>query len=126
MTENYFAIERNGECIEHVVLRDYHGNISYEHIMDMSYEEMLLNDDEIQEFVVMVMDATNEWFDEEDEQTAITLVGPDGVFIWGIIMGPNDDGSIHYEFINWQTDGRRFRYEQENEDFFEKGIDKLN
>jgi hypothetical protein len=126
MTENYFAIERDGKCIEQIILRDENGDIMFEDVMDMSYDELIENNENVQDFVVAAMDATNMYFDSyEDEPTVVTLIGPDDVFIWGIIMEPID-GDIEYAFINWQKDGKFFKYEQENEDFFEKGIDKLN
>ena len=126
MTNNYFAVERDGKCIEDLVLRDENGDIAFENIMNMSYEEVRQNTQEVQEFIVTIMDATNMYFGSiEDENTVVTLIGPDDVFIWGIIMGPEND-ELKYVFIDWQKDCQKFKYEKENEDFFEKGIDKVN
>ena len=126
MTSNYFAIERDGRFVEEIILRDENGDITFENIMKMSYEEVVENSPEVQDFVVTVMEATNMYFDSyEDEPTVVTLIGPDDVFIWGIIMEPYD-GEIQYAFVNWKKDDQCFKYEKENKEFFKKGIDKLN
>lgn len=123
MSENYFAIERYDESVEGIVLRDENGHIAFEDIMNMSYEEIMGNSQRVQNFVETVMDATNMYFDTfEDAPTVVTLIGPDDVFIWGIMMEPYED-EIRYAFINWKKDGQCFKYEEE---IFEKGIDKLN
>lgn len=111
MTDNYFAIERNNKFIDSVVLRDENGVIMFEDIMGMSYNEIEIDSEYIQQFVVSVMDSTNTYFEEDDDYTAITLIGPDGIFIWGIFIGPDDDNGLEYQFIDWQKDGKAFKYE---------------
>lgn len=126
MTENYFAIERDNQCVEKIILHNENGDVAFEDVMNMSYDEVVENSQEVQDFVVAVMEATNMYFDSlEDEPTVVTLIGPDGFFIWGIIMESEDD-DIRYAFVDWKKDGQCFRYEEENEEFFKKGIDKLN
>lgn len=107
---NYFAIERGDSCWDKVLLNDENHNLAFEDLMQMSYEEMKRYE-RLDEFVCAVMDATNEMNDEEDQQTAVTLVGEDGVFIWGLIIGPSEiDDELHYVMIDWKKDGKNYRY----------------
>ena len=113
MTKNYFAIERNQQTLDHVLIRDNEGNILFEDLMNMSYEE-IKNYEDLDAFVVCIMDATNHHFGESDEQTCVVLVGEDEVFIWGFIMGPGEkDGDVNYVLVDWQKDGKKFRYQPE-------------
>lgn len=126
MTNNYFAVERDNQYVEDIIIRNENGNIAFENIMEMPYDEIVKNGEDVQDFIEAIMNASNMYFDSsEDEPTVVTLIGPDDVFIWGIIMEPYD-GEIRYAFINWQKDGNLFKYDKENEDFFENGIDKVN
>jgi hypothetical protein len=111
MTKNYFAIERNGECIEHLILRNEEGKILFEDLMDMSYEEMK-EYEYIEEFIVGAMDAMKTFFeDDKDDYATITLIDPDDRFIWGIILGPGDnEDDIKYVFVDWQKDGKTYKY----------------
>ena len=90
MTNNYFAIERNGKCVEHVCFKDNNDNIIFEDVMNMSYDEIKTYKD-IKGFVVCVMDAINKFFEDKDEQTIITLIGEDDIFIWSILIGAGDN-----------------------------------
>ena len=109
--ENSFAIERSGKAIDDLIILDENGEIAFEDVMNMSCEDVLENNERIQEFIIAVMDSTNAFFEEEDDDTAVTLIGPDGVFIWGAILIPDGEGGINYQFINWQEDGQIFKYE---------------
>lgn len=112
MTDNYFAIERNGKSIDHVYIRREDGTIVFEDIMNMSYEEMKSYKD-IDAFVACVMDITNIYFNESDEQTLITLIDKDDVFIWGVVVGPGEnEDQLNYAFIDWRKDGKSYRYEK--------------
>ena len=112
MTKNYFAIERNGKCIVPVVLKDANGKIAFEDVMQMSYEDIKKYQD-IDAFVVNIMDATNEQLQENDDDTFVTLVGEDDVFIWGILIGPGDNNDeFLYKFVNWKENGKSYRYEK--------------
>ena len=75
--------------------------------MGMSYEEMKMYP-EIEEFVVAVMDATQ---DLSGTEAIVNLIGPDDIFIWGIIIGVYDD-DYKFVFIDWQKDGKKYRYEK--------------
>lgn len=113
MTKNYFAIEREGKNLDHVYLRHEDGNIAFEDIMNLSYDEMKAYDN-MSEFVTAVMDAANVYFEASDEQTIVTLVGEDDVFIWGILIGPgNDEDELKYVFIDWHKDGKNYRYKKD-------------
>ena len=109
MTNNYFAIERSGKCVE-TLIRDKDGIILFEDLMKTSYEEMKAYDN-IDGFIVTIMDMVNTYFEEDDEPTTITLVGEDGIFIWGILIGPGDGDKLKYAFIDWKKDGKSYRYE---------------
>ena len=108
MSKNYFAIERNGECHAPVILADRNGNPVFEEFLDMSYEEMKTNA-LLEDFVVAAMEAADIVCGIDDDQTIVTLVGSDDVFIWSIIMGyENDD--IRYCLVDWKKDGHSYRY----------------
>lgn len=111
MAKNYFAIERENKCCDHICLVDDNDNIVFQDLMGMSYEEMKSYAD-IDKFVVAAMDASNEAFDSCDEQTIITLVGEDGLFIWSVIIDADGD-DFRYSFVDWKKDGRSYRYSQE-------------
>ena len=111
MNKNYFAIERNENCHMPVVLADRNGNAVFEEFLDMSYDEMKASA-LLEEFVVASMEAADRICDAEDDQTIVTLIGSDDVFIWSIIMGyENDD--IRYCLVDWKKDGKSYRYEPE-------------
>lgn len=110
MSKNYFAIERNGRCFEPIVLDSKNNNGIFSSFMDMTYDEMKSNEN-IEKFIVAAMEATNVVTNTDDDQTVITLVGEDGVFIWGIIMGSGENGDINYAFVDWKKDGKSYRYE---------------
>lgn len=113
MTKNYFSIERNGQGIAPVVLKNNSGKIMFEDVMQMSYEE-IKEYENIDAFVVSIMDATNEQFKEGDDHTFVTLVGEDDVFIWGILIGKGEsDDELVYKFIDWKADGKSYRYEKD-------------
>jgi len=108
MSKNYFAIERNEQCWTPVILADRNGNPAFEEFFDMSYDEMK-NSALLEDFVVAAMEAADIVCGVEDDQTIMTLVGSDDVFIWSIIMGyENDD--IRYCLVDWKKDGHSYRY----------------
>ena len=107
---NYFAIERNGRCWSPVVLKSRNGDSDFTNFMEMTYDEMKTSE-HLGEFVVAAMEATNEASGTGDDQTVVTLVGEDGVFIWGIIMGPGENDDIQYNLVDWKKDGKLYRYE---------------
>ena len=110
MSNNYFAVERKGKTVDHVCIRDDNGAVAFEEVLDMSYEDLKAYD-QLDSFVCAVMDATNGSFKADDEQTFITLIDEDDVFVWGILMGPaNKNGEISYKLVDWQKDGIRFKY----------------
>ena len=108
MSKNYFAIERNEECWSPVILAD-RGTPTFEEFLDMSYDEMK-SSAMLENFVVASMEAADRICGIDDDQTIVTLVGSDDVFIWSIIMGyENDD--IRYCLVDWKKDGKSYRYE---------------
>ena len=108
----YFAVERNGQSLNDVVITASDGSIAFKDIMEMSYDEMKTYDG-LEEFIACVMDATNQHFNDGDGQTCITLVDDEGVFIWGIIIGPGDnEGDLRYVLIDWRKDEKRYKYSE--------------
>ena len=112
MPKNYFSVERNGKCVEHLLIRREDDTIAFEDVMSMSYDE-LKSYEFLDLFIAAIMDATNKYFNEGDDQTAVTLVGEDDVFIWGLLIGPGDEeDEFKYCFIDWLKDGKKYRYEK--------------
>ena len=109
MSKNYFAIERNGQCWNPVILADRNGDHAFEEFLDMSYDEMK-NSALLEDFVVAAMEAADRICNVEDDQTIVTLIGSDDVFIWSIIMGSEND-DIRYCLVDWKKDGYSYRYE---------------
>lgn len=107
MSKNYFAIERNKECQSPVILAD-RGRPTFEEFLDMSYDEMK-SSAMLEDFVVASMEAADRICGINDDQTIVTLVGSDDVFIWSIIMGyENDD--IRYCLVDWKKYGHMYKY----------------
>ena len=111
MSKNYFSIERDGRCLNNIMIRNGDSSVAFETVMDMSYDD-IKSYDMIEEFVVCVMDVSNTTFGTIDKQTIITLVGEDDVFIWSIIIGPDGDDQMRYAFVDWKKDGKNYRYEK--------------
>ena len=111
MSNNYFAIERNGECWTNVILADENGNLAFEEFLYMSYNEMK-DSALLEDFVVAAMDAANRKSGEIDDQTVVTLIGEDDVFIWGIMMEKDVDleDHIRYVLVDWKKDGKSYKY----------------
>lgn len=107
MGNNYFAIERNGNYWDHVIVKDKAGNIMFENYLQMTYDEMKSSTD-LEEFVVAIMDASG---DDVNGNAIVTLIGEDDVFIWSIIIGPGEDESLRYVLVDWKKDGKSYRYE---------------
>ena len=113
MTENYFAIERNGNCVDHILFKDKDENLVFDNVVNMSYNEIKTYD-QIEEFVICVMDASNVHFNEKDVQTIVTLIDENDIFIWSIIIGPDEENDdLRYVFVDWKKDGKSYRYERD-------------
>ena len=109
---NYFVVERSGKHIDRVSFLKDDGTVAFEDVINMSYNE-IKQYEHIEAFVVATMDATNQYFNEGDVETLITLVGDDDVFVWSILIGSEgDDDRIRYAFVDWLKDGRKYRYEK--------------
>ena len=107
---SYLAIERNGDTWDHVTIKNRDGNVVFVNYLDMSYDEMKSQED-LEDFVIAIMEATNAEIEDDDEQTIVTLVGDDDIFIWSIIMGPGEDDTVKYVLVDWKKDGHNYRYE---------------
>lgn len=102
---NYFAVECGDNYGDHIVITNSDGKTVFENYLNMTYDEMKSQED-LDDFVCAVAEAS---MTEEDDQTVITLVGDDDVFIWGIIIGVVDD-EIRYNLVDWKADGKMYRY----------------
>lgn len=104
---NYFAIERNGQCWTNVLLADSNVNPTFDEFLDMNYDEMK-SSASLNDFVAATMEAADRIV-KEDDQTIVTLIGDDDVFIWSVIMGYEGD-NIRYVLVDWKKDGKKYRY----------------
>ena len=77
---SYFAIERNGSTWDHVAIKDNDGNLVFSHYLDMDYNTMKSQED-LEDFVVAIMEATNVEVENFDEQTIVTLIDEDDNYI---------------------------------------------
>lgn len=107
MSKNYLAIECNQKCWDHVVVKDKDGNIMFEDYLNMTYDEMKSSED-LEKFVVAIMDAAGEG---SNNDTIVTLVDENDIFIWSIIIGSGENDSLRYVLIDWKKDGKNYRYE---------------
>ena len=107
---NYFSIERNGRYWDHVYLKN-NDEPAFMNYLIMSYDEMKEQED-LEDFILSVMEATNTTSGEGDNQTIITLIGEDDVFIWSIVMGLNENSEINYFLVDWTKDGKKYCYEK--------------
>lgn len=111
MIKNYFTVERSGKTIDSVLINDKDGNLAFEDVMNMSYDEIKAYED-LDVFITCIMDMTNAHFAEGDDHTIVTLIGEDGFFIWSIMIGPGEnEDEFRYAFVDWCKDGNKFRYE---------------
>ena len=110
-----FIIGRDGKLMENVVLLGVDGKVWFEEVFNMPFNE-LVNYEHIEDLVVACLDATNEAFNDGDQDTVVTLVDDDtGMFIWSIVIFPESDDEIRYEFHDWLADDdKRFRYADES------------
>ena len=112
---SYFAMERGGECYEHAenVIVDRVNMIQarIDILKNSTYAEMK-RQHWIEGFVIATMEAADEVFSDEDNQTIITLVDDDDIFVWSIIIGVNENSDYNYVFVDWKKDGRIYRYAQ--------------
>jgi hypothetical protein len=111
MSERYFSVERNGRYGTIVANKRQDSDTHMPDFMQMTYDEMKSNE-YLELFIVAIMMDTNEAFGTNDEQTIVTLIDEDGIFVWGILIGPGEeDGDIRYNLIDWKKDGKNYRYE---------------
>jgi hypothetical protein len=109
MTKNYFAVECNGQYIDHVVIRNDNGDIMFEDLTNATYDEMK-GYSALEEFVAVVAEVTEAQTGSIEDHIALTLVGEDDVFIWGILIGPGEDDELRYVLVDWKKDGKSFKY----------------
>lgn len=106
MSKNYFAIECNQKCLDHVVIKDKDDNIMFGNYLNMTYDEMKSQED-LEEFVVAIMNSVN---GGDENQVIVTLIGDDDIFIWSIIIGMVGE-DLRYVLVDWKKDGKNYRYE---------------
>ncbi len=110
---SYFTIERGGEYYEQAenIIVDRVNMIQerIEVLKNSTYEEMKRLH-WIEGFVMATYEAADELFDDKDYQTIVTLIDDDGIFVWSIIIGVNENYDLNYVFVDWKKDGRNYRY----------------
>lgn len=106
---SYFAVEYNGKHQDHVIITDYNDNILFANYLNMTYDEMKLQED-LEDFVVANINAVDMIVFDDNDQMIITLVGDDDIFIWSVIIGTVED-ELRYSLVDWQKDGKKYRYE---------------
>lgn len=110
LMQNYFSIERDGQQVDHVTLMYEDGSPAFTEVLDMTLEDLKYYD-KLEDMVVAFMDASNECFESEDDQTIITLIGEDDVFIWSLLIGPGEtEDDVAYQFVNWKANGKIYKY----------------
>ena len=108
---SYFSVERGNRCWDHVFVMPTKFDDSFKNYASMTYDEMKSQDD-LEYFVIAWMETVNSVTNESDDLTIVNLIGDDDVFIWGIIIGPGVDyDELKYVLIDWQQDGKKYRYE---------------
>ena len=115
MTGKYFVIEQNDKHVDGVVLLDAEGEILYEDLMNMSYEEMKTYD-KLEDFLFTSQEASDSYFDTKGENTIVNLVNEEDTLVWGILFGPDPDNEeyLRYCFIDWGKDDKIYKYQKEN------------
>ena len=107
---SYFTVERNGNYLDHfVIINEENGTIGFENYLTLTYDEMKIQED-LDDFVLANMEAADAMFSNENDQTIITLIGNDDVFIWSIIMSSGDNDDIMYSLVDWKKDGKIYKY----------------
>lgn len=114
MTNNIFIVERGKNYWEGLIL-DHNGNPIFTEFLSMTFDEMK-SSEQLESFVVTVMDATNAVSKTVDEQTIICLIDEDRTLIWGILIGPDGEDNFRYVLVDWKKDGKIYRYGYENKD----------
>lgn len=110
MSKNYFTVERNDQFLENVAIANQRGELAFAETLDMSYDE-IKNYEHISDFISCIMDATNTRFKSDDDQTVVTLIDEEDVFIWSIIIGPGEnEDELKYVLVDWHKDGKKYRY----------------
>ena len=108
---SYFAIERGSHYLDHVVLNnEINDTVGFENYLNMTYDEMKSQED-LDDFVLANMEAADAMAPNENDQTIVTLIGDDNIFIWSIIMGTVEEDSVNYVLVDWKKDGHQYRYE---------------
>lgn len=102
---SYFAVERDKNYWDHVVIKNRDGNVMFGDYLNLTYDEMKSRED-LEDFVVAIMSAS----EAVTGNAIVNLIGDDNVFIWGIIIGPDED-EFKYVLVDWKKDGKRYRYE---------------
>jgi hypothetical protein len=114
---NHFTIERNGRCWESAekIVNNRVNMVSsrIDELKNATYEEMK-SKHWIEGFIMAVMETADELSGTKGDQTIVTLLDENGVFIWSIIISAADnyeiDFEVNYAFVDWKKDGKSYRY----------------
>lgn len=113
---NHFTIERNGRCWESddkIVNKVNMVSSRIEELRNATYDEMK-SKHWIEGFILAVMETADELSGTNGDQTIVTLVDENDVFIWSIIIAATKDYEtnfeVNYSFVDWKKDGKSYRY----------------
>ena len=114
---NHFTIERNGQCWESVDnIVNNRVNMVQSRIDELkvaTYDEMK-SKHWIEGFIMAIMEAADKLSGTEGNQTIVTLMDENDIFIWSIIISATEnytkDFEVNYSFVDWKKDGKSYRY----------------
>lgn len=113
---NHFTIERNGRCWEgndKIVNKVNMVSSRIEELRNATYDEMK-SKHWIEGFILAVMETADELSGTKGDQTIVTLVDENDVFIWSIIIVATENYEtnfeVNYSFVDWKKDGKSYRY----------------
>lgn len=113
----HFTIERNGRCWESTDKLTNRVNMIQPRIDELknsTYDEMK-SKHWIEGFICAIMEEADELSGTIGDQTIVTLVDENDLFVWSIIITGTENYKTNYEvnyaFVDWKKDGKSYRYE---------------
>lgn len=112
----YFTIERNGRCWESTDKIVHRVNMMQSRIDELknsTYDEMK-SKHWIEGFILAIMEEADELSGTTGDQTIVTLVDENNIFVWSIIIAATENYKtnfeVNYSFVDWKKDGKNYRY----------------
>ena len=112
----HFTIERNGRCWESADKLASRVNMIQSRVDELknsTYDEMK-SKHWIEGFISAIMEEADELSGTSGDQTIVTLVDEDGLFVWSIIIAGTENyeasWEVNYAFVDWKKGGKSYRY----------------